>query len=143
MVQGAADAAGQLHGGDIGQHLGAVARDHGDALALDHARGLQRLHQLTGAVSDVRVGGDTAAQKQAGFVIVAVEPVDQQVRHQRRVVDGVFRHWLSFGLVQNKSRLAPHWLCGVIQLQRGLRTLLWPACFHDDCSGTGILPSWR
>ena len=85
-VQGRTDTARELHGGDVGQHFGLVGGDHCNATADAQALGLQCLHQLAGLLAHLAVARNLVAQEQAGLVVVAVEPLDQQVRHQGRLV---------------------------------------------------------
>ncbi len=96
-MQRRADAAGQLHGSDIGQHFRPVRGDHRHAAAHAQALALQRLNQLAGLLAHIAVAGDLVPQVQAGLVVVAVQALYQQMRHQGLLVQYLWVHGFNLG----------------------------------------------
>ena len=120
-MQRCTDAARQLHGGDIGQHFRPVGGNHRYAAAATEAFCLQRLHHLAGAFAHFAVAGHLVAQEQAGFIVVAVETLHQQVGHQGRVVQVVVIHVTS-GVRQSVRPIArPR--CSTVNISAASRRL--------------------
>ena len=94
-MQRRADTAGELHGGDIRQDFRPVGGDNGDPTAHPQSPGLQGLHHLAGSLPHLPIGGDLVPQQQAGFVVVAVQALHQQVGHQGGLVQFVYTHGRS------------------------------------------------
>ena len=76
---------------EVGEHLGPVLRQHGEARALRDASGPLRLQHLAGAAPDLRVRRHPAGEVQARGVVVLVQAADDDVREERLVVERPIR----------------------------------------------------
>ena len=91
-MQRRAAAAGNLHRGEIGQHLRTVAGEDRHPRSDAEAFRLQRLVHAARGRAHLGIAQHGVADEQAGPLVVAVQPVDQHVDHQRRFVDAVVAH---------------------------------------------------
>ena len=79
-------AAGHLVGAHREEHLGTVRREHGDPAALRQAHLGERLGVAADLLVDLAAGEHPLAEVDAGRILAALEPGEQQMGNENRLV---------------------------------------------------------